>query len=77
MPIKREGLDDKDEARVRRRIRDWKRRLIDLSRRNRLIYFRPTKRGNLSISHPDIYSIFNRLVLRRGTLGILASFRGA
>lgn len=48
-----------------RRIEDWKCRLIDLSRRNNLLYFTPSKRGNLFISSPDMETIFNRLVLRK------------
>ena len=50
------------------RIEDWKSRLIDLSKRNRLLYFKPSKRGSLSISHPDMVTIFNKLVLRKRKL---------
>ncbi|TRO48614.1 DUF4011 domain-containing protein, partial [Candidatus Bathyarchaeota archaeon] len=50
------------------RIEDWKSRLMDLSKRNRLLYFKPSKRGTLSISHPDITTIFNKLVLRKRKL---------
>ena len=48
-----------------RRIEDWKSRLIDLSRRNNLLYFKPSKRGNLSVSSPNMERIFNRLALRK------------
>jgi hypothetical protein len=48
-----------------RRIEDWKSRLIDLSKRNNLLYFKPSKRGNLSVSSPNMESIFNRLALRK------------
>jgi hypothetical protein len=48
-----------------RRIKDWKSRLIDLSKRNNLLYFKPSKRGTLSVSSPSMESIFNRLVLRK------------
>ncbi len=51
-----------------RRIEDWKYRLIDLSRRNNLLYFAPSKRGNLFVSRPNIETIFNRLVLRKRKL---------
>jgi len=51
-----------------RRIEDWKSRLIDLSRRNNLLYFKPSKRGNLSVSRPNMETIFNRLVLRKRKL---------
>jgi len=48
-----------------RRIDDWKSRLIDLSRRNNLLYFTPTKRGTLFVSQPNMETIFNRLVIRK------------
>jgi hypothetical protein len=51
-----------------RRIEDWKSRLIDLSRRNNLLYFKPSKRGNLAVSRPNMETIFNRLVLRNRKL---------
>jgi hypothetical protein len=55
---------------VKRRIEDWKSRLIDMSRRNNLLYFRPIKRGTLSVSSPNMEKIFNRLVLRKRRLKI-------
>ncbi len=51
-----------------RRIEDWKSRLIDLSRRNNLLYFKPSKRGNLSVSRPNMERVFNRLALRKRRL---------
>jgi hypothetical protein len=48
-----------------RRVEDWKSRLIDLSRRNNLLYFHTTKRGNLPITQPDAETIFNGLVLKK------------
>ena len=53
---------------LKRRIEDWKSRLIDLSRRNNLLYFTPSKRANLSVSRPNMETIFNRLVLRNRKL---------
>ncbi len=50
---------------ITRRIEDWKSRLIDLSRRNNLLYFKPSKRRNLSVSSPSMERLFNRLVLRK------------
>ena len=46
------------------RIADWKSRLIDLSRRNNLLYFRRTKSGNLSVSRPSAETVFNSLIMR-------------
>ncbi|TRO52730.1 DUF4011 domain-containing protein, partial [Candidatus Bathyarchaeota archaeon] len=60
-PSFRENYDSS----MTRRIEDWKSRLIDLSRRNNLLYFKPRKRGNLSISSPSMATIFNRLALRK------------
>jgi len=45
-------------------IDGWKSKLIDLSRRNRLIYFRPYKSSNLVVSQPNMQDIFDRLVVR-------------
>ncbi len=51
-----------------KRVEDWKSRLIDLSRRNNLLYFHKSKRGNLPITQPDPQKIFNTLVLRKKRL---------
>ncbi len=51
-----------------RRIEDWKSRLIDLSKRNNLLYFKETKRGNLPITHPDPQTVFNALVTSKRRL---------
>ena len=53
---------------ITRRIEDWKSKLIDLSRRNNLLYFRSIKRGMLSICNPSMEKIFSRLVLRKRKL---------
>jgi len=51
-----------------KRVEDWKSRLIDLSRRNNLLYFHKSKRGNLPITQPDPQKIFDTLVLRKKRL---------
>jgi hypothetical protein len=51
-----------------KRVEDWKSRLIDLSKRNNLLYFRKTKRGNLPITQPDQQKIFTALVVRKNRL---------
>ncbi len=51
-----------------KRVEDWKSRLIDLSRRNNLLYFHKNKRGSLSISQPDMQAVFNSLVLKKKRL---------
>ena len=51
-----------------KRVEDWKSRLIDLSRRNNLLYFHKNKRGSLPISQPDMQAAFNTLVLKKKKL---------
>jgi hypothetical protein len=51
-----------------KRVEDWKSRLIDLSRRNNLLYFHKSKRGNLPITQPDPQKIFDALVLKKKRL---------
>ena len=48
-----------------KRVEDWKSRLIDLSRRNNLLYFHKSKRGNLPITQPDQQKIFDSLVTKK------------
>lgn len=50
-----------------RRIEEWKQRLIDLTRRNRLLYFQPTKSSSLNIHAPDFESIFEHLYKKEKT----------
>ena len=51
-----------------KRVEDWKSRLIDLSRKNNLLYFRRGKHGNLSITQPGAQKIFDILVLKKNSL---------
>lgn len=39
---------------IRARIDEWRRRLIDLSYRNRLIKYRPTRASTIEIESPDL-----------------------
>ncbi len=48
-----------------KRVEDWKSRLIDLSRRNNLLYFHKSKHGNLPITQPDQQKIFDFLVTKK------------
>lgn len=48
---------------VEPRITEWKERLIDLSKKNKVIYFQETKRSSLLITAPDYETIFERLVI--------------
>jgi hypothetical protein len=51
-----------------KRVEDWKSRLIDLSRKNNLLYFNRSKRGNLPLTQPDMQKIFEGLVLKKKRL---------
>ena len=57
-------MDPASKTKVVRRINEWKLKLIDLSRRNRLINFTPTKSSSLHIISPEIDVIFERLVVK-------------
>ena len=57
-------LDSPQSQRVAKRVEDWKLRLIDLTRRNRAIYFQPTKTSTLTLLAPDMETLFSRLVVR-------------
>ncbi len=50
-------------SKTRVRIEDWKRNLIDLTRRNRLLFFSPGRRTTLHITGPSFTEIFQRLVV--------------
>ena len=45
------------------RIEEWKRKLIDLSRRNRLLFFTPTRSSSLRVIEPQPAEVFRRLVV--------------
>ena len=45
------------------RIAEWKRRLIDLTRRNRLLFFTSTRSSTLHVIEPSPEEIFQRLVV--------------
>lgn len=44
-------------------LEEWRRRLIDLTRRNRLLYFRPLRSASLRIQSPATAEVFQRLVI--------------
>ncbi len=50
------------DPRVRARIEEWARKLIDLSRRNRLLVYRPNKRSTLVFRQPRPDAIIQRLI---------------
>lgn len=44
-------------------INEWKHRLIDLTRRNRLIYFVPKRSSSIQVAEPTPSEVFNRFVI--------------
>jgi len=61
------GVLNESGDRVREQIRAWARELIDLTRRNRSLYYRPTKRSTLEIISPASDAIF-RLLMEEDSL---------
>jgi hypothetical protein len=57
-------MDSASLAKVLRKVDDWKLKLIDLSRRNRLVNFSPTRSSNLRFQRPGIDAVFERLVVK-------------
>ena len=49
-------------SRVAQRIEEWKRKIVDLSRRNRSLYFARTRGSTLKLTEPSLPEIFERLV---------------
>ncbi len=60
--------EKESDSKVYEYIEEWKSRLIDLSRRNKLLYFKHSKKGNLSISSPTAEAVFGRLVNRKRSM---------
>src|SRR4051794_23530073 len=50
--------------RLQNRLRYWKTQLIDTSKRNRLLYFKPTPTSTIKVTEPSLASLFNRLVVK-------------
>lgn len=52
------------------KVEQWKSHLLDLSKRNRLLYFRQLKRGNVLITEPEAEGVFQYLVIEGHKLTI-------
>ncbi|MCG9969939.1 DUF4011 domain-containing protein [Pelotomaculum terephthalicicum JT] len=50
------------------RIDKWKKRLLDLGKRNRLINYRETKRSGIKITSPNLADLYTRLVINEDLL---------
>lgn len=53
---------------MNRKLESWKRQLLDLGKRNRLINFKETKRSNIHILEPNYEMLFEDLVTREKSL---------
>ncbi len=63
-------LDSNQSQCVSKRVEDWKLRLIDLTRRNRAIYFQPTKTSTITLIEPNTDTIYNKLLTKNGVWSI-------
>ncbi|WP_339316403.1 DUF4011 domain-containing protein [Paenibacillus sp. FSL R10-2734] len=48
---------------LKRKVEHWKKQLLDLSKRNKMINYRETKRATLKILDPEFTELFNRLAV--------------
>lgn len=55
-------------ANIESNIEIWKKKLLDLGKKNRLLNYRDTKRSNISITSPDIDTLYNKLVIKEQRL---------
>lgn len=67
----KENQDDKKEKSVDKRIGKWKEKLIDLSKRNRLLNFKTTKLSTLRIIDEQPPEVFRNLVVNQGVMDFL------
>ena len=52
-----------DQHPIDQRIQAWKSRLLDLSRRSRLLYFKPSRYSTIQITQPGAQALFEALVV--------------
>lgn len=56
---------------ARRKFDEWKRRLLDLSGRNRLLHFRKTRRSTLTLDEVPVRELFSVVACNNGAVGFL------
>lgn len=54
------------------KINNWKKELMDVTRRNRLLFFKETKSSTVHILHPDLQEIYDALVQKNQELVALS-----
>jgi hypothetical protein len=53
---------------LREKLESWKKQLLDLGKRNRLINFKETKRSNITITNPGFDKVYQNIVLNEKPL---------
>ena len=53
---------------IETRLESWKNKLLDLGKRNKLLNYRDTKRSNLRIITPDMFELWQSLVVGESPL---------
>lgn len=61
--IQNETLGHSNETALNRKVEHWKKQLLDLTKRNKMINYRETKRATLKILEPGFTELFNRLAI--------------
>jgi very-short-patch-repair endonuclease/deoxyadenosine/deoxycytidine kinase len=61
-PYAKKCIDTKEKAKIEQKTEQWKSRLLDLTKRNRSLYFKVTK-TTFRITSPDLQTLFNKLVI--------------
>lgn len=56
------------EADLTRKIKAWEDKLLDLSKRNRMLHFRETKRTTLLLLEPNFEELFQRVAINEESL---------
>ena len=67
MPVGSQGI----RVDIKTKLDEWKRQLLDLSKRNRLLHFRETKRQTLIVAAPDPSTLFKRIAVSERPLTVI------
>ncbi|GLC25155.1 DUF3320 domain-containing protein [Roseisolibacter agri] len=67
------GPDGDDAARIAAAADQWKRKLLDLTKRNRALNFRPTKVSTVAVVDEHPAEVFRQLVVREATMRFKAA----
>ncbi|MBY0549288.1 MAG: DUF4011 domain-containing protein [Candidatus Obscuribacterales bacterium] len=57
---------------VAAQINEWKHRLVDLTRRNHLLFFKEASRSAVELVHPDVAAIFDRIAQSQKSLSFFS-----